>query len=342
MKPFQAINSQSNNNTQTQGNTEATGIKIKMFMKKIITGVVIIAVLLTACNRNKVTYDAAGTFEVDEVIVSSELTGKLLSFDINEGDSIPKNKVVGTIDAENLSLQRDQVQASIEALKDKTTDLAPQVKLLEDQLIVQQSQLDNLLREKQRTENLLKQDAATGKQLDDINAQIDVVKKQMQVTQQQINVQRSNVRTQNRSILSEGKPLEKRVAQLADQLERAGIINPINGTVITKYAEAGEMTATGKALYKIADLSNMTLRAYITGTQLSQVKLNQPVKVLIDHGADAYREYPGVIAWISDKAEFTPKTIQTKEERANLVYAVKIKVKNDGFIKIGMYGEVKL
>jgi HlyD family secretion protein len=311
-------------------------------MKKIITGAVVIATFLTACNGNKVKYDASGTFEVDEVIVSAELTGKLLSFDVREGDSIPKDKVVGTIDAENLTLQKDQVQASIEALKEKTSDLAPQVKLLQDQLTVQQSQLDRLLREKQRTENLLKQDAATGKQLDDLNAEIDVVKKQMGVTQQQINVQRSNVGTQNRSILSEGKPLEKRVAQLDDQLKRAGITNPIGGTVITKYAEAGEMTSAGKALYKIADLSTMTLRAYITGTQLSQVKLNQPVKVLIDNGADAYREYPGVITWISDKAEFTPKTIQTKEERANLVYAIKVRVKNDGFIKIGMYGEVEL
>jgi HlyD family secretion protein len=330
MKLSQAINNPNNNRNK------------KYSMKRMITGVVMVAALLTACNRNKVTYDASGTFEVDEVIVSSELTGKLLSFTVEEGDSIPKDKVIGTIDAENLSLQKDQVQASIEALKDKTMDLAPQVKLLQDQMIVQQSQLDNLLREKQRTENLLKQDAATGKQLDDINAQIDVVKKQISVTQQQINVQRSNVGTQNRSILSEGKPLQKRVAQLADQLDRSSIVNPLNGTVITKYAEAGEMTATGKALYKIADLSTMTLRAYITGAQLSQVKLSQPVKVLIDNGADAYREYPGTITWISDKAEFTPKTIQTKEERANLVYAVKVKVKNDGFIKIGMYGEVKL
>lgn len=306
-----------------------------------MTGILCAAILLTACNGNKVTHDASGSFEVDEVIVSAELTGKLLTFDIAEGDSIDKGKVIGTIDAENLSLQKDQVQASIAALNEKTADLTPQVKLLQDQLVVQQSQLDRLQREKQRTENLLKQDAATGKQLDDLNAEIDVVKKQMDVTRQQINVQRSNVGTQNRSILSEGKPLEKRVAQLDDQLKRAGITNPINGTVITKYAEAGEMTAAGKALYKIADLSTMTLRAYITGTQLSQVKLNQPVKVLIDNGANAYREYPGVITWISDKAEFTPKTIQTKEERANLVYAIKIKVKNDGYIKIGMYGEVK-
>lgn len=311
-------------------------------MKKIITGISIIAAFLTACNDNKVEYDASGTFEVEEVIVSAELTGKLLSFDVQEGDSIPRGQAVGTIDAQNLSLQKDQVQATIEALREKTADLSPQVKLLQDQLAVQQAQLDKLLREKQRTENLLKQDAATGKQLDDLNAEIDVVKKQMQVTQQQINVQRSNVGTQNRSILSEGKPLEKRVAQLDDQLKRASIINPVSGTVITKYAEGGEMTAAGKALYKIADLSTMTLRAYISGIQLSQVKLNQPVKVFIDKGADAYREYAGTITWIADKAEFTPKTIQTKEERANLVYAVKIRVKNDGFIKIGMYGEVKL
>lgn len=307
----------------------------------MITGLTIATTLLLACNGNKVTYDATGSFEVEEVIVSSELTGKLLTFTVTEGDSIAQGKVVGTIDAENLSLQKDQVQASIEALKDRTADLAPQVKLLQDQLIVQQSQLDNLLREKQRTENLLKKDAATGKQLDDLNAQVDVVRKQMGVTQQQIQVQRSNIGTQNRSILSEGKPLQKRVAQLDDQLKRAGITNPIGGTVITKYAEAGEMTAVGKALYKIADLSTMTLRAYITGSQLSEVKLNQPVKVYIDKGAEEYREYPGVITWISDKAEFTPKTIQTKEERANLVYAVKIRVKNDGYIKIGMYGEVK-
>jgi HlyD family secretion protein len=215
------------------------------------------------------------------------------------------------------------------------------VKLLQDQLQVQESQLQNLLHERTRLENLIKADAATAKQMDDMNAQIDVVKKQMQVTRQQIQVQRSNIGTQNRSILSEGKPLEKRVAQLEDQLKRSNITNPVRGTVIEKYAEAGEMTATGKALYKIADLSVMTLRAYVTGMQLPQIKLGQTVKVLIDDGAQKYRELPGTITWISDKAEFTPKTIQTKEERANLVYAIKVQVKNDGYLKIGMYGEIK-
>ena len=301
----------------------------------------ILTSLLIGCNRSAETFDASGTFEADEVIVSSELNGRLISFKVEEGDSIPKGSIIGKIDAENLSLQKQQVEASINALHDKTADARPQVKLLQDQLSVQQSQLANLLHERTRIENLLKQDAATGKQLDDINAQIDVVKKQMSVTQQQIDVQKNNIATQNRSVLSEGKPLQKRVEQLQDQLDRSNIVNPVSGTVITKYAEAGEVTSAGKALYKIADLSYITLRAYVTGTQLPQIKLGQEVKVMIDNGPRKYKEYPGTITWISDKAEFTPKTIQTKEERANLVYAIKIKLKNDGYLKIGMYGEVK-
>lgn len=286
-------------------------------------------------------FDATGSFEAEEVIVSSELAGKIQSLNLQEGDTLSGGKIVGTIDAENIELQKQQVQASIEALGQKTADVSPQVQLLADQLAVQQSQLANLQHERTRIENLLKQDAATGKQLDDINAQIDVARKQMRMTEQQINVQRSNVSTQNRSILSEGRPLQKRVEQLQDQLQRANVTNPINGTVLTKYAQAGEITSAGKALYKIADLSYLTLRAYISGGQLSQVKLGQQVKVLVDDGDDKYKEYPGTITWISDKAEFTPKTIQTKEERANLVYATKIKVKNDGYLKIGMYGEVQ-
>ncbi|MEP6468096.1 MAG: HlyD family efflux transporter periplasmic adaptor subunit, partial [Parafilimonas sp.] len=207
---------------------------------------------------------------------------------------------------------------------------------------VQQTQLNNLLKNQQRFTNLVADGAATQKQLDDISTQVEEMKKQMQVTQQQINVQRSNVGTQNSSILSDKKPLQKQVAQLSQQLSKANIVNPINGTVLTKYAQAGEVTAPGKALYKIADLTYLNLRAYITGSQLSTVKLNQMVKVFIDSGANNYREYAGTIIWISDKAEFTPKTIQTKDERANLVYAIKVRVKNDGYLKIGMYGEVKL
>ncbi len=308
-------------------------------MRKIILSVMA-AVSFAACKNNENKFDASGTFETTEVIVSSELNGKILSLNISEGDTVSSGRVVGTVDAEGISLQKEQVEASISSLGDKTADVGPQVQLLQNQLAVQQSQLSNLLHEKKRIENLISQDAATGKQLDDINAQIDVVTKQMTVTQQQIAVQRSNVSTQNRSILSENKPLQKRVAQLNDQLKRADVVNPINGTVLTKYAEAGELTAAGKALYKIADLTVMKLRAYVTGDQLSQIKLGQQVKVLIDDGKDKYKELPGTITWISDKAEFTPKTIQTKEERANLVYAVKIDVKNNGYLKIGMYGEV--
>jgi HlyD family secretion protein len=309
-------------------------------MNKLIVTLIATALLFTSCNHNAPKFDASGTFEVDEVIVSAEQTGKLLSFNVNEGQTIPRETVVGVIDAENLALQKEQIQASIAALHDKTADVRPQVKLLQEQLNVQQSQLNNMLHERTRIENLLKQDAATGKQLDDMNSQIDVLQKQMDVTRQQINVQTSNTSTQNRTVLSEKKPLEKRVAQLSDQISKAQIINPVNGTVITKYAEAGEVTSAGKALYKIANLDTLTLRAYITGTQLPQIKLNQLVKVMIDSSANGYREYPGTITWISDKAEFTPKTIQTKEERANLVYAIKVKVKNDGYLKIGMYGEV--
>ncbi|MBK8088624.1 MAG: HlyD family efflux transporter periplasmic adaptor subunit [Chitinophagaceae bacterium] len=308
-------------------------------MRKIILSVMA-AVSFAACKNNENKFDASGTFETTEVIVSSELNGKILSLNISEGDTVSSGRVVGTVDAEGISLQKEQVEASISSLGDKTADVGPQVQLLQNQLAVQQSQLSNLLHEKKRIENLISQDAATGKQLDDINAQIDVVTKQMTVTQHQIAVQRSNVSTQNRSILSENKPLQKRVAQLNDQLKRADVVNPINGTVLTKYAEAGELTAAGKALYKIADLTVMKLRAYVTGDQLSQIKLGQQVKVLIDDGKDKYKELPGTITWISDKAEFTPKTIQTKEERANLVYAVKIDVKNNGYLKIGMYGEV--
>lgn len=295
---------------------------------------------LMACG-NEQKFDASGTFETEEVIVSSELTGKIRALDIEEGDTVSLGKIVGMVDAENIELQKEQVQASIEALSEKTADVSPQVQLLQDRLNVQRSRMDNLLHERKRVDNLLKKDAATGKQLDDINAQIDVLQKEMNVTQQEINVQRSNISTQNRTILSEGKPLQKRVEQLNDQLQRASIVNPINGTILTKYANAGEMTSGGKALYKVADLSELILRAYISGGQLSSVKLGQPVKVLVDDGDKKYKEYTGVITWIADKAEFTPKTIQTKEERANLVYATKIKVKNDGFLKIGMYGEVK-
>jgi len=312
-----------------------------MFTIKKYVYAALTAIIIFSCNNNENQFDASGSFEADEVIVSAQLSGQLLAFNVNEGDTLSKGTIVGNIDSITVLLQKQQVQATIQALHEKTTDVQPQIKLLKDQLAVQQTQLNNLLKDQQRFESMLKDGAVTQRQVDEITTQVDATRKQMLVTQQQINVQLSNTGTQNRSILSEKYPLQKQADQLSEQLSKANIINPVNGTVLTKYAEAGEVTTTGKALYKIADISYLNLRAYITGTQLSTTKLNQTVKVLIDSGTNHYREYPGTIIWISDKAEFTPKTIQTKDERANLVYAIKIKVKNDGYLKIGMYGEVK-
>lgn len=309
-------------------------------MKRLLT--LTLAAGLASCSDSSDKADASGTFEAQEVVVSSEIAGKILTFDIEEGQTFDQDKVVGVVDAENLVLQKEQVEASIRALQQKTADIGPQVDLLKNQLRVQTSQLANLHHEQKRITSLLKEDAATGKQLDDVNAQIDVLQKQMGVTRQQINVQQSVISTQNRSILSEDQPMQKRAEQLSDQIKRAHITNPIRGTVITKYAEAGEVTSPGKALYKIADLNTLTLRAYISGSQLPEVKLGQRVNVRVDKGEDDYKNFGGTITWISDKAEFTPKTIQTKDERANLVYAIKVEVKNDGYLKIGMYGDVIL
>lgn len=300
------------------------------------------SLILAACNGNGDEFDASGSFEADEVVVSSQLAGQLLTFTVEEGDSLARGQVVGTIDSEALALQKEQVQATIQSLSEKTSTVAPQVQLLQNQVAVQQAELEHLLRERERTERLVKADAATGKQLDDLDAQIKVVHRQIEVTRQQIDVQRTGTATQNRAILSERTPLQKQVAQMEEQLSKSSIVNTVSGVVTTTYVEEGEVTAPGKALYKIADLSVMTLRAYVTGAQLPQIRLNQPVTVYVDKGAEDYRTYPGTITWISSKAEFTPKTIQTKDERANLVYAVKIRVANDGYLKMGMYGEVKL
>lgn len=296
---------------------------------------------LASCSHKDNDYDASGNFESDEVIVAAQQTGQLLSFAVMEGDKLSKDQAVGQIDVSSPVIQRQQVEASITALRERTTDPRPELELVKKQLAVQQSQLDQQLREKERTENLVKADAATQKQLDDINSAIDQLQKQIAVTRQQLNVQETRIANQNRSVLSEQAPLEKSAAQYADQIRKGIIINPISGTVLTRYALPGEMTAIGKPLYQIANLDTLILRAYITGSQLSQVKLGQSVSVRIDSGNKAYKQYPGTITWISDKSEFTPKTIETKDERSSLVYAIKIRVRNDGYLKIGMYGEVK-
>jgi HlyD family secretion protein len=306
----------------------------------IVLSLSFLVVFIAGCNLHDRAFDAEGVFEADEVIVSSEVPGKILTLNLDEGSQLAKDSIVAVIDSIPLQLQKAQVEATIHSLRQKTMDVKPEVKLLNEQIAAQKIQLADLLLEKNRTERLIKSDAATTKQLDDYNNQIAVLKKQMDVNEQQIRVQETTVSTQNNTVMSEFKPLKRSVAQIDDQLKRANVVNPVSGVVLTKYAMAGEVTSAGKALYKIADLSIITLRAYITGTQLSALKINQPVKVYVDDGPTKYRQYPGVITLISVKAEFTPKTIQTKEERANLVYAIKIHVKNDGYLKIGMYGEV--
>lgn len=308
-------------------------------MKYIVT-IFIAAAIFTSCSPKEIDYDAAGNFEADEIIVSAQQNGQLLSFNVEEGATLNSGATIGQIDVTGVILQKEQVQASIKALHEKTTDATPQLDLVRKQLAVQQSQLAQQLKEKARMENLVKADAATQKQLDDVTALVDQLQKQINATKQQVIVEETNVANKNRNVLSEKNPMEKSVAQFDDQIRKGQVINPVTGTVLTRYALQGETVTTGKALYKIANLDTLLLKAYVTGAQLSQIKLGQQVQVRIDNGEKNYKNYTGTITWISDKSEFTPKTIQTKDERANLVYAIKVRVKNDGFLKIGMYGEV--
>lgn len=305
----------------------------------MILGIAVV-MMINACGSGKNDYDASGNFEADEVIVSAEQTGEIQSFSIKEGDKLTAGQAVGQIDVTIPTLQKEQVQASINALKEKTHDPVPQTELVRRQLLVQEAQLQQQYREKTRTENLVKSDAATQKQLDDINALIVQLERQLSVTRQQLQLNNSNTSTQNRTILSEKAPLEKSLAQYAEQIHKGQIINPVSGVVLLKYALQGEMATIGKPLYKVANIDTLYLKAYVTGVTLPQIKLGQQVQARIDQGEKNYKSYPGEITWISDKSEFTPKTIQTKNERANLVYAIKVRVKNDGYLKIGMYGEM--
>lgn len=294
-------------------------------MKKHI--LLYIAVLAIACKNNQKDIDSSGTFESEEVMISTEAAGALKSFTVEEGQKLESGQLVGFVDSTQLYLKKLQLESQIRSTLSQRPDVSAQLAALQVQLAAAE-------KEQQRISNLLKADAATPKQLDDITAQVNVLKKQ-------IAAQQSSLGITTESITQQTSPLQVQIAQVNDQLAKCRIVNPINGTVLTKYAEAGEIVGMGKALYKIADLSELTLRAYFTGDQFSKVKLGQKVSVLVDEG-DKSRTYEGTISWISDKAEFTPKTIQTKDERANLVYAVKIRVKNDGLLKIGMYADVKL
>lgn len=301
----------------------------------------LIAILCLSCRQGQEAFDAQGSFEAEEVLVSPEATGRIVEWKVSEGDSLAAGDTVGRIEGRSLELQREQSEASLQALQERTTDAGPQVALLNDQLAVQQTQLDNLLRELARAEGLLRKDAATGKQVDDLRFQTESVRRQMAVTRQQVAVQRALTANQNRAVLSEAEPLRKRAAQLDDQLRRTAVVNPAGGVVIATYANIGETALPGRPLYKVADLRELTLRAYVTGDQVTGLAVGKTVTVFTDKGADAYAQHPGTISWISPRAEFTPKTIQTKDERANLVYAVKVKVRNDGTLRIGMYGEIR-
>jgi HlyD family secretion protein len=296
-------------------------------MKKIFRNTAFAAIIVSfaACN-NESAFDASGSFEAVETVISAEVTGTLKSFLIEEGQSLEAGQQVGYVDTVQLYLKKKQLESQIEALAAKRPNIAVQLSALQEQLKTAET-------EKKRVENLVKSDAATTKQLDDVNAQIAVIKKQ-------IDAQKSTLEISSNGINKDILPLGIQIEQLNDQLQKSRIVNPLAGTVIAKYAEQSEMVATGKPLYKIADLTEIILRVYISANQLPQVKLNQTVKVHTDDGKGGFAETSGVITWISDKAEFTPKTIQTREERANLVYAMKVKVKNDGTFKIGMYGEI--
>ena len=282
---------------------------------------------LGACTSQEENYDASGIFETTEVIVSAKGTGELQSFRIEEGQAVRQGEVLGWIDTLQLSLKDRQLAASLLATESKRLDEKRQVAHL-------RQQIENLQREKQRFTALLNAKAATAKQVDDIDYQIKVLQNQLVATQEQINSSNSSLSRQSESIQAQR-------AQMEDQIRNAMISSPITGTVLTKYAEQGEFAVPGKALFKVADVRQMKLRAYITADQLTQLKLGQQVTVYADSGETDRKSYTGRVIWIADKAEFTPKTIQTRNERANLVYAVKIAVENDGFIKRGMYGEVR-
>lgn len=301
----------------------------KSFFKLMLSTVIFFqsAITMTSC-QGKQGFDASGSFEAEETVIASKAQGVIMQFDIEEGQTLKSGERVGYIDSLQLFLKKEQLLSQIEALASKKPDIAVQLASLQEQLRIAGH-------EKARLANLVKNDAATGKQLDDMDAQVNVLRKQ-------INAQKSSLEISTTSIVKEIKTLEVQVKQLDDQLSKCTILNPVTGTVLTRYARANETTSPGKPLYKIADLSEMILRVYISGNQLPKLSLNQPVKVFTDDGDGGFREAQGTVAWISEKAEFTPKTIQTKDERANLVYAVKVKVKNDGSYKIGMYGEIQL
>jgi len=304
----------------------------KSIVKKVKWTVLLIVhcslLIVCGCGSNQKKYDASGSFEAEETIISAEATGVIRQFDLAEGQVLTAGQAIGYIDSTQLFLKKKQLESQIRALLGKKPNIGVQLSAL-------QSQLKTAETERIRIEKLVAGDAATRKQIDDVNAQIEVLQKQ-------IAAQLSTLSISSGGIDKDVEPLQIQVEQLEDQLAKCRLVSPQNGTVLAKIAKVNELTTVGKPLYKIADLQTVTLRAFVISAQLTQLKIGQKVNVFADFGEKATREYEGVISWISEKSEFTPKTIQTQDERANLVYAVKITVKNDGYLKIGMYGQIQL
>ena len=282
-------------------------------------------IMLTACGRSNDSFDATGAFESTEVIVSSETNGKIMELNMEEGDKLKAGDIIGYIDSTQLYLKKMQLSAGLRSVDIRKPDIHKQIASLEQQIAVARS-------EQQRMENLVRAKAGNQKQVDDYANSIKVLTKQLEAQKSTLNKSTSGANADVESI-------QYQIMQLDDQLQKCRIVNPSAGTVLVKYAQSGELATVGKPLYKIANIDLLYLRAYVTSDQLTQIKLNQKVRVFSDFGKNGRREYLGIITWISAKSEFTPKGIETKDERANLVYAVKIAVKNDGYLKIGQYGE---
>jgi HlyD family secretion protein len=288
-------------------------------MKKIIPFLILVS--LFSCNKNNEKADGYGNFEATEVTISAEANGKIDYLKLEEGDVLEPNSQVGLVDTTQLYFNKQQLIASKSTVYSKSANVLSQVKVL-------QEQLKTTLIEKKRIQNMFAENAATKRQVDEIDGKVSVIQEQMK-----------SVETQNSPIINEVKSIDVQIEKINDQIQKSKIINPIKGTVLSKYTEPNEVTAFGKPIYKIADISEMTLRIYVSETQLSQIKVGQNVTVKIDTEKEM-KSYQGMISWIASSAEFTPKIVQTKEERVNLVYAVKVKVKNDGNLKIGMPAEM--
>jgi HlyD family secretion protein len=289
-------------------------------------GLIAFCLALSSCGKGEDTNEASGTFEATETIVSAEANGKILTLNINEGDQLVKGQKVGVIDSTQLHLSKMQLKQSGKAILSGRPDSKIQIEAL-------QKELENAVKDKKRIENLVKGNVASQKQLDDANYRIAIIQSKIDALGSQLATTTNNLNEQSGTVGIQ-------LAQVEDQIKKCNITNPVSGTVLAKYANVYEMATIGKPIYKIADLSIIKLRAYITASQFAKIKIGDTVKINVDTEEGKSKTYTGTIEWINSKAEFTPKTIQTKDERANLVYAIKIRVKNDGALKIGMYGDV--